>query len=123
MKRCLIVDDSPVIRKVAKRILSDADMVVSEAESGARALAMCSSEMPDIVVLDSNLPDMQASEIISAVRAMENGKKPRIILCLPEVDLVKIMRAKRAGASGYILKPFDRELLLSHFSQIAAAAA
>ena len=122
MKRCMIVDDSAVIRKVVKRILSDADMMVVEVESGAQSLSLCSVEMPDIVILDSNLPDMQPSEVIASIRATENGKKPRIILCLPEVDLVKIMRAKRAGASGYILKPFDRNLLLRHFSRIAAAA-
>lgn len=122
MKRCLIVDDSAVIRKVVKRILGDAKMEVVEAENGARALAVSGAQMPEIIIVDSNLPDMQPSEIISSIRAMPEGKKPRIILCLPEVDLVKIMRAKRAGASGYILKPFDRALLLGHFSQIAAAA-
>jgi two-component system chemotaxis response regulator CheY len=122
MKRCMIVDDSAVIRKVVKRILSDADMAVIEAENGARALGLCREDMPAIIIVDSNLPDMQPSEIIATIRAMPGGKKPRIILCLPEVDLVKIMRAKRAGASGYILKPFDRELLLGHFLQIAAAA-
>lgn len=122
MKRCMVVDDSPVIRKVVKRILSDAELQVEEAESGARALEICRSAMPDLIILDSNLPDMQPSDIIAAMRALPEGKKPRIILCLPEVDLVKIMRAKRAGASGYILKPFDRALLLHHFSQISAAA-
>lgn len=122
MKRCMIVDDSAVIRKVVKRILSDIDMTVVEAENGSSALGFCGAEMPDIIVLDSNLPDMQPNDVISTIRGMPNGKKPRIILCLPEVDLVKIMRAKRAGASGYILKPFDRSLLLAHFSQIAAAA-
>jgi two-component system, chemotaxis family, chemotaxis protein CheY len=122
MKRCMVVDDSPVIRKVVKRILSDVNLVVDEAETGARALEICRTGIPDLIILDSNLPDMQPSDIISAIRSMPDGRKSRIILCLPEVDLVKIMRAKRAGASGYILKPFDRAMLMHHFSQISAAA-
>lgn len=122
MKRCLIVDDSSVIRKVAKRILTSMDMLVIEASDGHEALAICSAEMPDIVVVDYGLPDIDTVDLIRRISAMPARVRPRILLCLIEFDVGNIMRAKRAGAAGYILKPFDRNLLLESFREMSAAA-
>ena len=121
MKRCMFVDDSSVIRKVAKRILGGPDMIVVEAGSGLEALEMCMAEMPDIVVVDGALPDMTAEEFIRRTRAIETPISPQIMLCLMEVDIGAIMRAKRAGAQGYLLKPFNRSQLLERFRQLQAA--
>lgn len=121
MKRCMFVDDSSVIRKVAKRILGGPDMLVVEAGSGVDALEMCRAEMPDIIVVDSGLPDMTPVEFIQRARAMPTYVKPQIVLCLTEVDIGAIMRAKRVGAQGYLLKPFNRAQLLERFRQLQAA--
>jgi two-component system chemotaxis response regulator CheY len=121
MKRCMFVDDSSVIRKVAKRILGGPDMFVVEAGSGLEALDMCQAEMPDIIVVDSALADMTAVEFIQRARAISEFAKPQIMLCLTEVDIGAIMRAKRAGAQGYLLKPFNRSQLLERFRQLQAA--
>jgi two-component system, chemotaxis family, chemotaxis protein CheY len=121
MKRCMFVDDSSVIRKVAKRILGSPEMVVVEAGSALEALDMCRAEMPDIIVVDSMLPDMSAVEFIQHVLAMTGQVKPQIMLCLTELDIGAIMRAKRAGAQGYLLKPFNRAQLLERFRQLQAA--
>ena len=121
MKRCMFVDDSSVIRKVAKRILGGRDMVVVEAGSGLEALDMCHAQMPDIIVVDSALPDMSAAEFIQRVRAVQSPVKTQIILSVVEVDVGAIMRAKRAGADGYLLKPFNRSQLLERFRQLQAA--
>lgn len=121
MKRCMFVDDSSVIRKVAKRILGGSDMIVIEAASGYDALEMCSLEMPDIIVVDGTLPDMSAIEFIRRIRALDAPVKPRVAICLTEVDIGAIMRAKRAGAQGYLLKPFDRPQLLERFRALQAA--
>lgn len=121
MKRCMFVDDSSVIRKVAKRILGSSDMLVIEAESALEALDMCENEMPDIIVVDSGLPDMSAEEFIRRVRAMPGPFVPQIAICLIEVDIGTIMRAKRAGAQGYLLKPFNRAQLLDRFRMLQAA--
>ncbi|TGR16429.1 response regulator, partial [Mesorhizobium sp. M1C.F.Ca.ET.196.01.1.1] len=104
MKRCLFVDDSSVIRKVAKRILGGSDMVVIEAATGLDAVEICAADMPDVIVVDGALPDMQAAELIRRIRAMESAIKPQILVSLVEVDVASIMRAKRAGAQGYLLK-------------------
>lgn len=122
MKRCMIVDDSSVIRKVAKRILTGPEMVVVEASTGVQALDMCAAQMPDIIVVDGGLPDMPTVEFIRSAMALPSAVRPRIMICIPQFDLGAIMRAKRAGAAGYLMKPFNRPQLLERFRQIQQAA-
>ena len=99
MKRCMIVDDSSVIRKVAKRIVASPDMQVIEASNGFQALSMCAAEMPDLIMVDGNLPDMSVVEFIRQALAIPSPIKPRIMICIPQFDLGAIMRAKRARRS------------------------
>ncbi len=122
MKRCLFIDDSGLIRKVAKRILTGAGITVIEAESAEEALTVCVLDMPDIIVVDSLLPGMDTPDFIRRVRAMPASVKPQILVCLVEVDVATIMRAKRAGAQGYLLKPFDRRTILQSLASASAAA-
>ena len=122
MKRCMFVDDSSVIRKVAKRILGGSYMIVIEAATGLDAVEMCAAEMPDVIIVDAALPDMQAEDLIRRVRAMDSAVKPQILISLVEVDVGSIMRAKRAGAQGYLLKPFNRPQLLERFRTLEIAA-
>lgn len=122
MQRCLFVDDSAVIRKVAKRILGGPDLQVLEAATGFDAISICASDMPEIIVVDGALPDMTAVEFIRRVRGINSPVKPQIAVCLTEVDIAAIMRAKRAGAQGYLLKPFTRPQLLDRFRVFQHAA-
>ncbi len=122
MKRCMIVDDSSVIRKVAKRIIAGPDMQVVEASNGFQALGMCAAEMPDLIMVDGNLPDMTVVEFIRQALATPSPVKPRIMICIPQFDLGAIMRAKRAGAQFYLLKPFNRPQLLDRFRSLQDAA-
>jgi len=121
MKRCMFIDDSSVVRKVAKRILGGPDMLVVEAANGTEALDLCGTEMPDIIVVDNALPDMESVELIRRIRAIPSPIKPRIAICLVEMDIGAIMRARRAGAQDYLLKPFDRAQLLNCFRNLEAA--
>lgn len=122
MKRCMIIDDSNVIRKVARRILANPDMMVIEAASGEQALDMCATEMPDLIIVDDVLPDMPATEFINRVRQISDGKsRPRIVVSLVELDIGTLMRSKRAGATGYIMKPFNRPLLIERLRLLQAA--
>lgn len=122
MRRCMFVDDSSVIRKVAKRILSGSDMIVIEANNGTAALDICAVEMPEIIVVDGVLPDMQTVDFIHRVRQIDCPVKPQILVSLIEVDIGAIMRAKRAGAQGYLLKPFNRPQLMERFRTLHLAA-
>ncbi len=122
MKRCMFVDNSSVIRRVARRILAGPEISVIEAATSYDALGICAWHMPDIIVVDSTLSDMPAIEFIQRVRGIATPVKPRIMICLAEIDIGAIMRAKRAGAEGYLLKPFDRPQLLQGFRSLQSAA-
>ena len=122
MKRCMIVDGSSVIRKVASRILNSPDLIVVEAPTGSDALSMCSSELPDIVVVDARLPDMAADDLIRRIATLDPDFAPQIVICMTEFDVGAIMRARRAGAKGYMMKPFNRAQLLERFRDLDLAA-
>ena len=122
MNRCMIVDDSSVIRKVASRILSDSDMVVLEAATAGDALAICASEIPDIIIVDARLPDMASEDLIRRLATLDPHFKPQIVICMTELDVGAIMRARRAGAKGHMMKPFNRAQLLERFRELELAA-
>ena len=117
MKSCLIVDDSSVVRKVARRILEDLDFIVDEAEDGQEAFDKCRQEMPDAILLDSQMPIMGGIEFLKLLRAYVGGDAPRIIYCLTENDIGQLALARKAGASDFVMKPFDRDLLEAMFVQ------
>lgn len=109
MKHCLVVDDSEVIRKIARRILETMCFETSEAETGEEAIGRCQMHMPDAILLDWQMPVMGGIEFLGALRLANLPRKPYIIYCTTENDPVDLARAFAAGADDYILKPFDRE--------------
>jgi two-component system chemotaxis response regulator CheY len=115
MKSCLIVDDSSVVRKVARRILEDMDYIVEEAEDGQEAFDKCRLEMPDSILLDWNMPIMTGLEFLKLLRGYVGGERPRVVFCTTENDIGHIAMALKAGASDYMMKPFDREMLEAKF--------
>lgn len=121
MKSCLVVDDSSVIRKVARRILEDMNFAVDEAGDGQQALDRCRMEMPDAIFLDWNMPVMDGLEFLRALRAEEGGKEPKVVFCTTENDVAHIAKAMRAGANEYIMKPFDREIVEAKFAEVGLA--
>ena len=118
MKTCLIVDDSSVIRKVARRILEELEMEPLEAVDGKEALDICLETMPDGVLLDWNMPVMDGLEFLRALRASPGGDVPKIVFCTTENDINHIRQAIEAGANEYIMKPFDRDIIEAKFTQV-----
>ncbi len=118
MTQCLIVDDSRVVRKVARRILEDLGFECREAEDGQVAYDACDAEMPSIILLDWNMPVMNGIEFLEKLRAMPGGDAPKVVFCTTENDMSHIQRAIQAGADEYIMKPFDSEIISSKFTQI-----
>lgn len=116
MKSCLIVDDSRVIRKVSRHILETLGFQVEEAENGQEGLDKCAESMPDVVLLDWNMPVMTGIEFITQLRQREGGDKPKVVFCTTENDVAHIREAISAGADEYVMKPFDRETLESKLS-------
>ncbi|MGX7953668.1 response regulator [Tsuneonella sp. HG249] len=111
MKHCLVVDDSRVIRKVSRHILESLGFSVDEAENGQEGLQRCEEAMPDVVLLDWNMPVMSGIEFIVQLRQRDGGDKPKVVFCTTENDVAHIREAISAGADEYVMKPFDHETL------------
>ncbi len=118
MKTCLVVDDSSVIRKVARRILEGMNFEIIEAEDGQQALDACKTSLPDAVLLDWNMPVMDGYDFLKALRRMPGGDRPKVVFCTTENDVVHIARALSAGANEYIMKPFDKDIVEAKFQEV-----
>ena len=118
IKSCLIVDDSRVVRTVARKILEELKFQVYEAEDGIQALDICANTMPDAVLLDWNMPQMNGIDFLRRLRQTNNGSKPKVIFCTTENDVDHIVEAMHLGADEYIMKPFDTEIIESKFNQV-----
>jgi len=118
MKSCLVVDDSRVVRMVARKILQDLAFDVAEAADGRQALELCKGRMPDAVLLDWNMPVMSGIEFLRELRKAPGGAQPVVVFCTTENDMAHIRQALEAGANEYIMKPFDSEIIESKFAQI-----
>jgi two-component system, chemotaxis family, chemotaxis protein CheY len=119
MKRCLVVEDSDVIRKIARRILESLGFDVAEAATGQAGLDFCAKSPPDLILLDWQLPDMGGIEFANLLRKQDRGSVPAVIYCTTENDPADIARALAAGAGDYLLKPYDRGAIAALLSAAA----
>ena len=122
MKTCLVVDDSSVVRKIARRILEDLDFQITEAEDGEQALASCKEAMPDAVLLDWNMPVMDGYEFLGNLRRLPGGDAPKVVFCTTENGIDHISLALNAGANEYIMKPFDKDIVAAKFQEVGLVA-
>ena len=118
MRTCLVVDDSTVVRKIARRILEELGFQVVEAENGNQALEVCKRELPEGVLLDWNMPVMDGYEFLGNLRRMPGGDVPKVVFCTTENDVAHIARALHAGANEYIMKPFDKDIVTAKFQEV-----
>jgi two-component system chemotaxis response regulator CheY len=101
MKSCLIVDDSRVVRKVARRILEDLHFAIEEAADGKLALDACLKSMPDVVLLDWNMPVMNGIDFLRQLRRAPGGESPVVVFCTTENDLqLGTRRSRQRGMDG-----------------------
>ena len=117
-KKCLIVDDSRVVRKVARQIIQALGVECSEAEDGQQALQACQKSFPDFILLDWNMPVMDGIQFLKALRRLPGGNGPVVIFCTTETDIRHIKQALQEGANEYIMKPFDAEIIRTKLSQL-----
>lgn len=118
MKNCLIVDDSKVVRSVAKKIIEGLGFATKEAENGRQAFTSCQEDMPDVILLDWNMPEQSGIDFLKDLRAAPNGQKPVVIFCTTENEVNFIVTALESGANEYIMKPFDLEIVKTKFKQV-----
>ena len=105
MKTCLVVDDSSVIRKVARRILEGLEFQIMEAENGEEAIETCKRQLPDAILLDWNMPKMDGREVLARIKG-DPGLKliPTIILTTSDAG-VDISESYLLQANCYLTKP------------------
>ena len=118
MKHCLVVEDSRVMRTVARRIFEELKFEIGEAEEGMAALRAVRDKLPDVIFLDWNLPSMPGLEFIKSVRGQQNGSHPVILFATTENDPDEIAQAITAGADDYVMKPYDRASLRSKLVEL-----
>lgn len=118
MKHCLVVDDSRVIRTVARRIMEDLKYTVEEVEDGMAALRAVRDKMPDLIFLDWNLPTMKGVEFVRSVRGQQDGGHPVILFCTTENDATEVAHAMAAGTNEYVMKPFDGSIVRAKLAEI-----
>lgn len=116
-KTCLIVDDSRIIRKVARRILEDLCFEVAEAADGAEALDYCQGAFPDVVLLDWQMPVMDGLTFLRRLSELPGREMPKVLFCSVETRAERIAEALSAGADEYVMKPFDGDILLAKLAE------
>jgi two-component system, chemotaxis family, chemotaxis protein CheY len=117
-KTCLIVDDSRVIRKVSSKIALSLGYVPVEAENGEEALARCKKSMPDLVLTDWNMPEMDGIEFVTKLRSIPTPKEPVVVFCTSNGQAKDIHDGIAAGADDYIVKPFDEAALRAKLEKL-----
>lgn len=117
-KTCLIVDDSRVIRKVAAKIATSLGYLPVEAQDGHEALARCKQSMPDLVLTDWNMPEMDGITFVEKLRAIPTPKEPVVVFCTSNGEAKDIHDGIAAGADDYIVKPFDEAALRAKLEKL-----
>ncbi len=118
MGTCLVVDDSKVVRMVARKIIEGLRIDVEEAENGQLAMGACQRNMPTSILLDVNMPVKNGFEFLAELRAMKVVKQPIVLICTTENDTAHMKEAMKLGANEYIMKPFDGDIIKSKFQLV-----
>ena len=116
----LVLDDSSVIRKVARRIIEDMGCHVMDAADGAEAMQICRHSMPDAIIVDWVMPNMSGTEFIIEFKAKfgQVAANTQLIYCTHEMNIPEMAKAKRAGATHFIMKPFNKQILRKKLAEI-----
>ncbi|WP_017666345.1 response regulator [Porphyrobacter sp. AAP82] len=117
-RTCLIVDDSRVIRKVSSKIAISLGYVPIEAENGEEALARCKKSMPDLVLTDWNMPEMDGITFVTKLRSIPTPREPTVVFCTSNGEAQDIHDGIAAGADDYIVKPFDEAALKAKLEKL-----
>ncbi len=121
LKKIMTVDDSSTVRKVLNEVLSGAGYQVVEASDGEEAVNKLEQTNIDLLVTDLNMPNMNGVELIKRVRQQPGKRFMPIIMLTSESQKEMKTAGKKAGASGWVTKPFRPEQLLSVIQMVCPA--
>lgn len=118
MKTCLVVDDAALDRKMVGLSAAKTGFAVSMAESGKEALALCNKSLPDLMLLDWEMQNMNGIEVLKQLRQLNGGDHVPVILCTSYEHPSFIGHAYVHGASGYITKPVTQDKLAAKLGEL-----
>jgi two-component system chemotaxis response regulator CheY len=124
--RVLIIDDSRAIRVMLGRMLTDLGHEVEQAADGREALdhlEQCGSDLPDLILVDWNMPVMDGYSFLKEVRGRGDLRALTMMMVTTEVESEQMVRALAAGANEYLMKPFAKEDLLAKIELLFGRAA
>jgi two-component system chemotaxis response regulator CheY len=107
----LIVDDSKVVRTASSRFLDDIGITYDMAEDGLVALGKIKTKKYDFILLDWNMPNMDGIQFLNEAKKLKDFENTKVIFCTTEGEVEKITKAIDSGASEYIMKPFNKEII------------
>lgn len=120
MKTILTVDDSRTMRDMLRLVLVDAQFTVVQAVDGVHGLEVLDQSEPDVIITDINMPNLDGFGFIEEVRKTSRHGSTPILVLSTEGDTDKKQRARSAGATGWIVKPFDPVKLVDAVRRVAA---
>lgn len=118
MSTILTVDDSPSMRQMVAYTLREAGFQVAEAADGQQALEIAQKQSCDLVLADVNMPRMDGIALIRALRALPAYRFTPLLMLTTESSLDRKMEGKAAGATGWIVKPFDPAQLIATIKRV-----
>ena len=118
MPLCLVVDDEEDHREIAGLVAKSAGMEVAMSASAQEALLSCEAKMPDVILLDWMMPDMDGVEFLYQLRQMKNGDKVYVIMCSARNSENAINMAYSMGANAYFTKPFNPEEVIDKLREV-----
>lgn len=119
-KTILTVDDSRMMREMLLMVLQGAGFNVVQAEDGAEGLDALAHARPDVIITDINMPKLDGYGFIEGVRSDARHRATPILVLSTESSVEKKNRAREAGATGWIVKPFQADTLLDVVRRVSA---
>ncbi len=117
--RALVIDDSRAMRALLGRLLGEIGFSVEEAGNGREGLEHLQAHgIPDVVLVDWNMPEMSGFEFVQAVRANRDYDAVRLIMVTTETEMTRVVKALGAGLDAYVMKPFTKEAVVEQLERI-----
>jgi two-component system chemotaxis response regulator CheY len=118
MARILTVDDSAAMRQMVEVTLSSAGYEVLQARDGREALTLAGKNSVDLAIVDINMPEMDGIQLVRELRALESYKHTPVLVLTTESSTERKMQGREAGATGWLVKPFNPDKLLATVAKV-----
>ena len=122
--RAIVIDDSRAIRSILGKMLKDLGFEVMDASNGREALEKLEQAEPiDLALVDWNMPEMNGYEFVCAFRSDSSNDNVKVMMVTTETEIDQMVKALEAGANEYVMKPFDKDVIMDKLNILGLATA